>query len=85
MKKKETGKKKVSTKNCFFKVIWISCPFQLGSKNRKTMIVSRDGELLNAHMGEIHQEELEHIAVVLGRLDAGEIDTATARSELRSL
>ena len=45
-----------------------------------TMIVSRDGELLNAHMGEIHQEELEHIAVVLGRLDAGEIDTATARS-----
>ncbi len=50
-----------------------------------TMIVHRDGELLNAHMGEIHQEELEHIAAVLARLDAGEIDRATAKNELRSL
>ena len=50
-----------------------------------TMIVSRDGELLNAHMGEIHQEELDHIAAVLGRLDAGEIDTATAKRELKTL
>ena len=50
-----------------------------------TMIVSRDGELLNAHMGEIHQEELEHIAAVLGRLDAGEIDAATAKGELKAL
>lgn len=50
-----------------------------------TMIVSRSGELLNAHMGEIHQEELDHIAAVLGRLDAGVIDTATAKSELKSL
>lgn len=50
-----------------------------------TMIVGRDGELLNAHMGEIHQEELDHIAEVLERLDAGEIDQATAKSELRSL
>lgn len=50
-----------------------------------TMIVDRDGELLNAHMGEIHQEELEHIAEVMQRLDAGEIDKATARIELRSL
>ena len=50
-----------------------------------TMIVSRDGELLNAHMGEIHQEELDQIALVLGRLDAGEIDNETAKAELRSL
>ncbi len=50
-----------------------------------TMIVSRDGELLNAHMGEIHQEELDQIAEVLGRLDAGEIDTATAKADLKSL
>ena len=50
-----------------------------------TMIVSRDGELLNAHMGEIHREELDHIAEVLGRLDAGEIDTAAAKTELKSL
>ena len=50
-----------------------------------TMIVSRDGELLNAHMGEIHQEELDHIAAVLARLDAGEIDAATAKTELKTL
>ena len=50
-----------------------------------TMIVDRDGELLNAHMGEIHQEELDHIAEVLQRLDAGTIDKATAQKELRSL
>ena len=50
-----------------------------------TMIVARDGELLNAHMGEIHQEELDHIAAVLKRLDAGEIDRDTAKADLRSL
>jgi thiol-disulfide isomerase/thioredoxin len=50
-----------------------------------TMIVSREGELLNAHMGEIHQEELNHIADVLARLDAGAIDTGTAKTELRGL
>ena len=50
-----------------------------------TMIVSRDGELLNAHMGEIHQEELDHIAEVLAKLDAGDIDAEDAKAELRAL
>jgi thiol-disulfide isomerase/thioredoxin len=50
-----------------------------------TMIVSRDGELLNAHMGEIHQDELDHIKDVLARLDAGDIDAGTAKTELRDL
>ncbi len=50
-----------------------------------TMVVARDGELLNAHMGEIHQNELDHIAAVLQRLDAGEIDRDTAKQALRAL
>ena len=48
-------------------------------------LTDRDGELLNAHMGEIHADELEHIADVLGRLDAGAIDKDAARAELESL
>jgi len=50
-----------------------------------TMIVAADGELLNAHLGEIHQEELDQIAGVLGRLDRGEIDKAAARAALAPL
>lgn len=50
-----------------------------------TMIVDRDGELLNAHMGEIHADELEHIADVLGRLDAGAIGKDAARAALKTL
>jgi len=50
-----------------------------------TMIVAADGELLNAHIGEIHQEELEHIVEVLARLDRGDIDNPTARDELSTL
>jgi thiol-disulfide isomerase/thioredoxin len=50
-----------------------------------TMIVAADGELLNAHIGEIHQEELDHIVEVLARLDRGEIDNPTARDELATL
>ncbi len=50
-----------------------------------TMIVDRDGELLNAHMGEIHQEELDQIADIFRKLDAGDIDKDAARAELRSL
>ena len=47
-----------------------------------TMIVAADGELLNSHMGEIHQEDLDHIVKVLTMLDNGEIDKESARKAL---
>ena len=47
-----------------------------------TMIVAADGELLNSHMGEIHQQDLEHIVKVLTMLDNGEIDKESARKGL---
>ncbi len=50
-----------------------------------TMIVAADGELLNAHFGEIHEPDLAHIADVLRMLDSGEIDKASAREALNFL
>lgn len=50
-----------------------------------TMIVAADGELLNAHIGEIHEPDLDHIVEVLGLLDAGEIDKAAARKAFNFL
>ena len=50
-----------------------------------TMIVAADGELLNAHLGEIVAEDLEHIVEVLTQLDAGEIDRPAARQALNFL
>lgn len=50
-----------------------------------TMIVHRDGELLSAHMGEIHQPQLDAIADVFVALDANAIDRDTARARLSSL
>ena len=47
-----------------------------------TMIVSADGEFLNAHFGELHRPDLDKIEDVLARLDAGEIDIDTARKAL---
>lgn len=47
-----------------------------------TMIVSADGELLNAHIGEILEADLDHIVQVFNLLDAGEIDKAAARKAL---
>ncbi len=47
-----------------------------------TMIVTADGEYLNAHFGELHRPDLDKISEVLARLDAGEIDTDTARRAL---
>jgi thiol-disulfide isomerase/thioredoxin len=47
-----------------------------------TMIVTADGEYLNAHFGELHRPDLDTISSVLARLDAGEIDTETAREAL---
>ena len=50
-----------------------------------TMIVAADGELLNAHFGEIHDADLDHIAEVLQLLYAGEIDRDSARKALEFL
>lgn len=50
-----------------------------------TMIVGADGELLNTHTGEILREDLEHIVDVLTRLDAGQLDSESAREALNSL
>jgi len=47
-----------------------------------TMIVTRDGEFLSAHFGELHRRDLNKITDVLARLDAGDIDTETARQAL---
>jgi len=47
-----------------------------------TMIVTRDGEFLSAHFGELHRPELNKITDILTRLDAGDIDTETARQAL---
>ncbi len=50
-----------------------------------TMIVTADGELVKAHMGEIHQEDLDAIVAVFQKLDRGDIDVAAARTELGAL
>jgi len=47
-----------------------------------TMIVTKDGTLVGAHMGEIHQQHLDDIAKVMNRLDAGSIDIAGAKTAL---
>jgi thiol-disulfide isomerase/thioredoxin len=50
-----------------------------------TMIVARDGELLNTHIGEIRDAQLEHIVRVMAMLDSGEIDKDSARQALNFL
>jgi len=50
-----------------------------------TMVVHKDGTLMNAIMGEIHQPELEQIADVFQRLDRGDIDRDAASRELATL
>ena len=47
-----------------------------------TMIVTKDGTLVGAHMGEIHQDELDEIADVMQQLDAADISIADARELL---
>ena len=47
-----------------------------------TMIVAADGELLNSHIGEIFEADLEHIVNVLKLMDSGEIDRDAARAAL---
>jgi thiol-disulfide isomerase/thioredoxin len=50
-----------------------------------TMIVTADGELLTSHIGEIHQEDLDHIVEVIAQLDGGLIDRDSAREALQNL
>lgn len=47
-----------------------------------TMIVAKDGTLVGAHMGEIHQQHLDDIVRVMKQLDATEIDIEEARTSL---
>jgi len=50
-----------------------------------TMFVASDGEYLSAYIGELHQEHLDQVVDVMMRLDRGEIDRDTARTELDTL
>jgi len=47
-----------------------------------TMIVAKDGTLVGAHMGEIHQQHLDDIVRVMNQLDAAEIGVEDARIAL---
>jgi thiol-disulfide isomerase/thioredoxin len=49
-----------------------------------TMVVSADGVLLDAHFGELHRDQLDAIAQVLGRLARGELGVDEARKALAS-
>ena len=44
-----------------------------------TMIVARDGELVGAYIGELHQAHLDDIVTILTRLDNGEITKDEAK------
>ena len=50
-----------------------------------TMIVSREGQLLGAYLGELHREQLDSISSTLASLDRGEISTEDAKSQFDSL
>ena len=50
-----------------------------------TMIVAADGELINAHIGEILADDLDHIVEVINKLESGEYDKQSARKALSSL
>ena len=47
-----------------------------------TMIVAKDGTLVGAHMGEIHQQHLDDVVRVMKQLDTAEIDVEDARIAL---
>jgi thiol-disulfide isomerase/thioredoxin len=50
-----------------------------------TMIVSREGQFLGAYLGELHQNQLDDIANILGRLDVGDISIKNAKDALALL
>lgn len=45
-----------------------------------TMVVTKDGLLVGAHMGEIHQQQLDGFVEALRQLDRGEVDLEGARA-----
>jgi thiol-disulfide isomerase/thioredoxin len=47
-----------------------------------TMIVAKDGTLVGAHMGEVHQQHLDDIVRVMKQLDTAKIDVEDARIAL---
>ncbi len=47
-----------------------------------TMVVAPTGELIKAHVGEIHEPQIEEIISVFERLERGELDAAGAREAL---
>jgi thiol-disulfide isomerase/thioredoxin len=47
-----------------------------------TMVAAKDGTLIGAHMGEIHQQHLDDIVRVMNQLDAAEIGVEDARIAL---
>jgi len=47
-----------------------------------TMIVARDGELLGAYLGELHEGHLDDIVSILSRLDSAEITKDQASAAL---
>ena len=50
-----------------------------------TLVVTPEGEMLAAHMGEIHAPQIDTIVDVLSRLAAGDTDIEAARAELKAL
>ncbi len=50
-----------------------------------TLIVSTDGRLLKAHMGEIVESHIQTILAVFGQLESNELDIAAAREALSQL
>ncbi len=50
-----------------------------------TMVVAPDGQLIKAHIGEIHENQMAQIIEVFEQIQSGEIDLASARSTLKAL
>lgn len=50
-----------------------------------TMIVARDGELLGAYLGELHQSHLDDLVNILSRLDGNEISKDEASAAIALL
>ncbi len=50
-----------------------------------TMIIAPDGQLINTHIGEIVEDQMELIVEVFDRMQSGEIDLASARGALKGL
>ena len=49
-----------------------------------TLVISGDGELVNAHIGEIEPDEAEEIVAVLAKLESGALTLEAARAALEN-